>query len=157
MPKDPWQDQWREHMQAWGTYVRRQRELANLSLRQLAELAQISNPYLSQLERGMHAPSVRIIRSLAEALGVPPEEMFEHLGIVEDADPAAGATDAAEAADDARSLETAIARDRHLTDEQKQALLAVYRSYRMANEAKAPEGASGAVEPPPRKARARRP
>ena len=93
MPKDDWQDQWRESMQTWGTYVRRQRELANLSLRQLADMAQISNPYLSQLERGMHAPSVRVIRAIAEALGVPPEEMFEHFGITDDdgeaADPSA--------------------------------------------------------------------
>src|SRR5262245_24737798 len=126
MAKDVWQDQWREHARAWGTYVRRQRELANLSMRQLAELAQISNPYLSQLERGMHAPSVRVIRSLAEALGVPPEEMFEHFGIV-DADAEADA--AAQAAGDQEDTEAAIRRDRHLSDEQKQALLAVYRSY----------------------------
>jgi transcriptional regulator with XRE-family HTH domain len=133
MPKDVWQDQWREHARAWGTYVRRQRELANLSLRQLAQLAQISNPYLSQLERGMHAPSVRVIRALAEALGVPPEDMFEHFGIVED-DADRDGTGAAGTGADEPTTETAIERDDHLTDEQKQALLAVYRSYRLANE-----------------------
>jgi transcriptional regulator with XRE-family HTH domain len=127
MPKDEWQEQWRGHMQAWGTYVRRQRELANLSLRQLAEMAQISNPYLSQLERGMHAPSVRVIRAIAEALGVPPEEMFEHFGIADEDGEAAAATPR-------ETVESAIEHDPHLHGEQKQALLAVYRSYRQANE-----------------------
>jgi transcriptional regulator with XRE-family HTH domain len=129
MAKDVWQDQWREHARAWGGYVRQQRELANLSLRQLADLAKISNPYLSQLERGMHAPSVRVIRSLAEALGVPPEDMFEHFGIV-DEDDGGPPPDP----DDDGATEAAIQRDRRLSTEQKQALLAVYRSYRQANE-----------------------
>ena len=131
MAKDVWQDQWKEHARAWGGYVRRQRELANLSMRQLAQLAQISNPYLSQLERGMHAPSVRVIRALADALGVSPEEMFEHFGIVdEDADADGHDEPTAEEV----TTEAAIERDPHLSDEQKHALLAVYRSYRLANE-----------------------
>jgi transcriptional regulator with XRE-family HTH domain len=137
-----WQDGWNEQMQAWGSYVRTQRQMANLSLRQLAELAQISNPYLSQLERGMHEPSVRVIRTIADALGIPADEMFERLGIVDE-----GATD--EAPGDAEATELAIRRDPHLTDEQKQATLAVYRSFRAAN---------AAAEPPqPRARRTRKP
>ena len=78
---DAWQDEgsWKEHQEAWGAYLRAQRKLANLSLRQLADSAKISNPYLSQLERGMHEPSIRVIRALAQALNVSPEELLERL------------------------------------------------------------------------------
>jgi transcriptional regulator with XRE-family HTH domain len=115
-------DAWRDHMEAWGAYLRAQRKLANLSLRQLADSAKISNPYLSQLERGMHEPSIRVIRALAEALNVPAEELLDQFGWTRDSPPSTSAGD-----DD---TEAAIRRDPHLTDSQKQALIGVYRSFR---------------------------
>ena len=117
-------DAWQEHQEAWGAYLRAQRKLANLSLRQLADSAKISNPYLSQLERGMHEPSIRVIRALAQALNVPPEELLERFGWANDAP-------SGEESDD-ESTEAAIRRDPHLSESQKQALLGVYRSYRAA-------------------------
>jgi transcriptional regulator with XRE-family HTH domain len=104
-----------------GDYLREQRVAASLSLRQLAEQTGVSNPYLSQIERGMHAPSVRVLTSIAAALGLSPETLLAH----------AGMGDAADAHAD--STEAAIRSDAALTDEQKDALLAVYRSYVAAN------------------------
>ena len=92
-----------------------------MSLRQLSELAQVSNPYLSQIERGLHEPSVRVVRSIAKALNVSAEELLERAGMLDDAESVASST------------ETAIAADTQLSPEQKDALLAVYRSYRAAN------------------------
>jgi transcriptional regulator with XRE-family HTH domain len=110
-----------EHRRALGAFIRSQRELTNLSLRQVAVLSGVSNPYLSQLERGLHEPSVRILRSIADALGLSAELLLEQAGIARH-----------EASAD-REVEDAIRRDGRLTDGQKQALLAVYRSYRDAN------------------------
>jgi transcriptional regulator with XRE-family HTH domain len=86
-----------------------------LSLRQLADLTRVSNPYLSQIERGLHQPSVTIIKTLAEALGVSPEDLLAHAaGIdVPTSEP---------------STEAAIRADARLNEAQKSALLAVYRS-----------------------------
>jgi transcriptional regulator with XRE-family HTH domain len=117
MPGDPWQ----QHVDALGEFIRAQRRLAKLSLRDLAERARVSNPYLSQIERGMHAPSVRVLTSIAAALGLSPETLLAHAGMGEADDAPAGST------------ETAIRSDTALTDEQKDALLAVYRSYVAAN------------------------
>ena len=102
---------------ALGAFIRSQRELADLSLRQVAALADISNPYLSQIERGLHEPSMRVMRSIAQALNVSAESLLEQAGMLE-RDPEAPAT----------GTEGAIRVDRQLTDQQKQALLAVYRS-----------------------------
>ena len=63
---------------AFGTYLRAQRHLAQLSLRQLAELTKVSNPYLSQIERGLHVPSIAIIKSLAEALNLSTSDLLAH-------------------------------------------------------------------------------
>jgi transcriptional regulator with XRE-family HTH domain len=110
-----------QQRQALGAFIRSQRELANLSLRRMADLAEISNPYLSQIERGLHEPSVRILRSIAEALNLSAETLLEQAGL--------GDGPAGEPAD----TEQAIKADDKLTSEQKKALLAVYRSYRAAN------------------------
>jgi transcriptional regulator with XRE-family HTH domain len=120
VPGDPWQ----QHVDALGEFIRSQRRLAKLSLRDLAERARVSNPYLSQIERGMHAPSVRVLTSIAAALGLSAETLLAEAGLLDDdSQPGAqsGATEAAIRSDDA------------LTDEQKDALLAVYRSYVAAN------------------------
>jgi transcriptional regulator with XRE-family HTH domain len=119
MDTDPWEAQ----MQALGSFIRSQRKLANLSLRQLAELTSLSNPYLSQIERGLHQPSVRVLRSLADALNVSAETLLAEAGLFEAA--AEAGTAAAEAQP---STESVIRADARLDDEQKAALLAVYRS-----------------------------
>ncbi len=107
-----------------GSFIRAQRQLANLSLRQLAELTQVSNPYLSQLERGLHEPSVRVLQSIGRALDISTETLLRQVGLVDDDDVAD---------DDGPHTERAIREDPGLSDEQKQALLAVYRSYVQAN------------------------
>jgi transcriptional regulator with XRE-family HTH domain len=106
-----------DQLHALGAFIRAQRQLANLSLRQMADLAQVSNPYLSQLERGLHEPSVRVLQSIARALNVSADTLLAQVGLA----------DARES--DEVDTEAAIRRDPRLTDEQKQALLTVYRSY----------------------------
>ena len=119
MDTDPWEAQ----MQALGSFIRSQRKLANLSLRQLAELTSLSNPYLSQIERGLHQPSVRVLRSLADALNVSAETLLAEAGLFEAAAEAGTAAAGAQP-----STESVIRADARLDDEQKAALLAVYRS-----------------------------
>ena len=114
-------DPWQQHVDALGEFIRAQRQLAKLSLRELAERARVSNPYLSQIERGMHAPSVRVLTSIATALGLTPETLLAEAGMGTETDTPAGTTEAV------------IRSDAALTDEQKEALLAVYRSYVAAN------------------------
>jgi transcriptional regulator with XRE-family HTH domain len=123
--KDPWRDQ----LEGLGGFIRSQRRLANLSLRQLADLTDVSNPYLSQIERGLHEPSVRVLKSIARALNVSAETLLAQAGLLSDEE-VGGAS-----ADGAARLETeaAIRADTALTDAQKNALLAVYRSYLAAN------------------------
>jgi transcriptional regulator with XRE-family HTH domain len=118
-------------MEALGAFIRERRKRANLSLRQLAELTTLSNPYLSQIERGLHQPSVRVLKLLSGALNVSAETLLAQAGLL---DAAAGG--GASAASDpparrqpaATSVESAIGADERLADEQKAALLAVYRS-----------------------------
>ena len=101
---------------AFGAYLRSQRQLAQLSLRQLSALTRISNPYLSQIERGLHQPSIGILKSLAEALNLSVSELLGHAaGVVAGEEPAT-------------TTEVAIRTDPRLNDAQKSALLAVYAS-----------------------------
>jgi transcriptional regulator with XRE-family HTH domain len=116
------QDAWDAQMKALGGFLRSQRKLANLSLRQLAELTSLSNPYLSQIERGLHQPSVRVLRLLADALNVSAETLLAEAGLLEH-----GAS-LADGAGGVSSVESVIRADARLDDEQKAALLAVYRS-----------------------------
>jgi transcriptional regulator with XRE-family HTH domain len=109
---EPWDTQ----RGALGAFIRTQRKLANLSLRQLAEMTSLSNPYLSQVERGLHQPSVRVLKLISDALNVSAETLLAQAG--------AGQAAAAPAAD----AEAAIGADQRLTDEQKNALITVYRS-----------------------------
>ena len=109
---------------ALGSFIRMQRELADLSVRAAAARAGISNPYLSQLERGLHEPSVRVLNAVARALRIPAETLLHEAGLVD--------SDAGTTRDGA--TEAAIRRDPHLTPEQREALLGVYRSYRAAND-----------------------
>lgn len=105
----------------FGDYLRSQRRLAQLTLRELSDLTNISNPYLSQLERGMHAPSVRVIKSLAKALNLSAETLLAQAAGIDDT--------AAPMPDSCVNTETAIRHDKRLTDPQKDALITVYRSF----------------------------
>src|ERR1017187_5231520 len=101
-----------------GGFIRAQRQIANLSLRQLSALTEISNPYLSQVERGLHEPSIRVLKSIANALNVSSEILFEQAGLFTSTeDPGSEATEAA------------IRTDRRLSEAQRHALLGVYRSF----------------------------
>lgn len=101
-----------------GEFIRAQRQMANLSLRQLSALTEVSNPYLSQLERGLHEPSARVLKSIADALDVSAETLFERVG-----------WSTASAGRDDATTESAIRADRRLTEAQRRALLGVYRSF----------------------------
>ncbi len=129
MTDDPWGTQ----REAFGSFLRAQRRLANLSLRDMAERTKVSNAYLSQIERGMHAPSVRVLRSIAKALDLSAEAMLAEAGLFED-DPAPGAPGSpGSPAGEPPGTESAIRRDPQLTSDQKEALLSVYRSYLAVN------------------------
>jgi transcriptional regulator with XRE-family HTH domain len=118
---DPWQAQ----REALGAFIRAQRQMANLSLRQLAELTSLSNPYLSQVERGLHQPSVRVLKAISDALNLSAEALLAQAGLI---DAVAGdGTDTAEAGHKPE-IEDAIRANERLNDDQKAALIAVYRS-----------------------------
>lgn len=112
-----------DRRQLLGGFIRAQRQVANLSLRQLSALTEISNPYLSQIERGLHEPSIRVLKSIADALNVSSEILFEQAGLINGKE---------KLGDEA--TESAIRADQRLSDAQRQALLAVYRSYLEANQ-----------------------
>ena len=119
-------------MEALGAFIRTRRELSELTLRQLAALTNISNAYLSQLERGRHQPSMRVLATIAEALQVPPDELFAKAGVLKEPSPRNGAPHPPpEPAPPPGppATEAAIRADPTLTEVQKQALLAVYRSF----------------------------
>jgi transcriptional regulator with XRE-family HTH domain len=137
--KDPWQAQ----REALGAFIRTQRQMANLSLRQLAELTHLSNPYLSQIERGLHQPSVRVLKQISDALNLSAETLMAQAGLIDavaanaagaggaapGSDGASdGAGDSAEASPTAPLTEDAIRADERLSEAQKAALIAVYRS-----------------------------
>jgi len=98
-----------------GDFIRAQRELMELSQRQLAKMAHLSNPYLSQIERGLHEPSVRVLKALAEALNVRAATLLSYAGLMD--------------REDVPTVVEAVQADPNLTDEQKAALLGVYRSF----------------------------
>jgi len=123
---------WDAQREVLGAFIREQRKRANLSLRQLAELTSLSNPYLSQVERGLHQPSVRVLKAISDALNVSAETLMAQAGLIDALVPAApGAkTDTTENGQqaDVPGTEDAIRADKRLGDEQKAALIAVYRS-----------------------------
>ena len=99
-----------------GSYIRAQRESAQVSLRQLAKATGVSNPYLSQVERGLRKPSAEILQQIAKGLRISAEALYVKAGILEDR-PASAVTDAVHA-------------DPELTERQKQVLLDIYHSFR---------------------------
>ncbi|MFL6089456.1 MAG: helix-turn-helix domain-containing protein [Aeromicrobium sp.] len=104
-------------VESLGDYLREQRGQAQMSLRQLAEKSDVSNPYLSQIERGLRRPSAEVLQQIARALKISVESLYVKAGIL----------DAEEAAEG--SVEHAIARDARLTDRQRTALIDIYRSF----------------------------
>jgi transcriptional regulator with XRE-family HTH domain len=127
--KDPWESQ----REALGAFIRTQRRMANLSLRQLAELTHLSNPYLSQIERGLHQPSVRVLKQISDALNVSAETLMAQAGLIDkvaaDAADAVGVSAEADGSPKAPApTEDSIRADERLSEEQKAALIAVYRS-----------------------------
>lgn len=104
-----------------GEIIRRQRELNELSMRQFAQMAGISNPYLSQIERGLREPSERVMDAIAGALEVSADALYEQAGL------------AAEEEDETRPVEDAIRADPVLTGRQRQALIELYEACRSAN------------------------
>lgn len=107
-----------------GAYIRHQRESARLSLRKLARIAGVSNPYLSQIERGLRKPSAEILQAIAKALEISSETLYVKAGILEER----------ELDED---LEAVVRRDPFLTDAQRQALVEMYRSFRRLAELQA--------------------
>jgi len=113
---DPSGDRSEGPWDTFGGYLRSQRHLAQLSLRQLADLTKVSNPYLSQIERGLHQPSIAVIKSLAQALNLSVGDLLAH------------AADIVTGEDAPSTTEASIRRDPRLNNSQKSALLAVYAS-----------------------------
>jgi transcriptional regulator with XRE-family HTH domain len=110
-------DEGHSRLRDLGAYIRHQRNSAQLSLRNLAKLAGVSNPYLSQIERGLRKPSAEILQAIAKALSISSETLYVKAGILEERD-------------DDHDLESSIARDPYLTEPQRQALVEMYRSFR---------------------------
>jgi transcriptional regulator with XRE-family HTH domain len=109
-----------------GDFIRAQRQLAKLSLREMAAMTSVSNAYLSQVERGLHQPSLKVLHSIADALQLSTEQLLNRAGWATNG-AAEAAADRAGAA--AISTEDAIRADPRLTPEQRTALLGVYRSF----------------------------
>ena len=124
---DPWHD--------LGEFIREQRSNARLSVRRLSDMAGISNPYLSQIERGLRRPSAEILQQIAKALRISAETLYIRAGILE-------------ARETEGSLTDAILAEPSLREDQKQTLLRIFLSFRRENETvDAEEAASSAVAP----------
>jgi transcriptional regulator with XRE-family HTH domain len=102
-----------------GEFIKSQRELANLSLRQLAEMASISNPYLGQIERGLYKPSADVLKNIASALRISAESMYAQAGLLDETQPQPGDAD----------VEQAIKGDAALSNDQKETLIRIYRVF----------------------------
>ena len=108
-----------------GGFIRDQRRTARLSLRKLSELAGISNPYLSQIERGLRKPSAEILQAIARALRISAETLYVRAGILE-------------ARDGDSDIVAGILRDTTITERQKQVLIEIYRSFQRSADASGP-------------------
>ena len=117
-----------------GEYIREQRQSAQLSLRQLARNAGVSNPYLSQVERGLRNPSAEILTQIAAALRISAETLYVRAGLLEE--------------QDASRVRTAIVRDSSLTERQRRALLEIYAAFVEENSTPADSGGPDTAVPP---------
>ena len=113
--KEELEHRWRD----LGEFIRDQRRVGHLSLRKLSEMAGISNPYLSQIERGLRKPSAEILQQIARALEISSETLYVRAGILEERDGA--------------DLVAEIRRDPDLSEEQKKTLIRIYTSFRHEN------------------------
>jgi transcriptional regulator with XRE-family HTH domain len=104
-----------------GEYIRLQRQMADLSLRGMADLTKVSNAYLSQIERGLHQPSLRVLQAIAEALNIPADTLLAEAGVMSGTSEHPAASRA--------GTEEAIRNDPDLTPEEREALLRIYRSF----------------------------
>jgi transcriptional regulator with XRE-family HTH domain len=117
-----------------GEFIREQRNVGQMSLRKLSELAGVSNPYLSQIERGLRRPSAEILQQIARALEISSESLYVRAGILDE--PGTEVDPVAE-----------IRRDPALTEEQKKTLVRIYESFRRENEAEAARSGSAPDDP----------
>jgi transcriptional regulator with XRE-family HTH domain len=115
-------DPWKLQVAAFGKFMHTQRKLAKLSLRELSALTDVSNAYLSQLERGLHAPSIKVLKSLADAFNLSTETVLGQAGLLAD-----------DAPGEPVDTVSAIKADSQLTASQKDALLGVYRGFTSQN------------------------
>ena len=122
-------------VESLGDYLKEQRVAARLSLRQLAEQAGVSNPYLSQIERGLRRPSAEVLQQIAKALRISAEQLYIRAGILSPEEGVGGAT--------ALTVELAVLSDPGLTERQKQSLLDVYSSFLALNGAQRPADGAG--------------
>jgi transcriptional regulator with XRE-family HTH domain len=116
-----------------GEYLREQRKNSKLSIRQLAAAAGVSNPYLSQIERGLRKPSAEILQQLAKGLRISAEQLYMHAGILDERD------------DSSQEFATVVMADPNLSERQKSVLMDVYDSFRKENETSA--GTEAGAEP----------
>ncbi|MDV3125607.1 helix-turn-helix domain-containing protein [Mycobacterium sp. 21AC1] len=116
-----------------GSFIRSQREAAQVSVRQLAEKAGVSNPYLSQIERGLRKPSADVLNQIAKALRVSAEVLYVRAGILEPSEPS--------------EVRDAVINDAAITERQKQVLLDIYTSFRQQNDAAGEESTTDDTAP----------
>jgi transcriptional regulator with XRE-family HTH domain len=126
--KEDVEQRWRD----LGEFIRDQRRVGHLSLRKLSELAGISNPYLSQIERGLRKPSAEILQQIARALEISSETLYVRAGILEEREGA--------------DLVAEIRRDPELSEEQKRTLIRIYTSFRHENGADVGSGEEELVD-----------
>ena len=119
----------REQLLSLGAFIRAQRQQAQMSLRDLADLTNVSNPYLSQIERGLHEPSMRVLKSISEALEVSIDTLLARAGLITDATAAADSANGTTPHDPSGDTVAAILADPALDDDQRQTLLLVYRCF----------------------------
>jgi len=117
-----------------GGFIREQRDQAQMSLRQLAQAAGVSNPYLSQVERGLRNPSAEILGRIAQGLRISAETLYVRAGILDDREGDAAVT-------------TAIAADATLTERQRATLLQIYAAFQAENAARTPSTSAGSGDP----------
>jgi transcriptional regulator with XRE-family HTH domain len=115
--RDEFENRWHDV----GEFIREQRRIGHLSLRKLSEMAGVSNPYLSQIERGLRRPSADVLQQIARALRISAETLYVRAGILDESDEI--------------DVVSAIMRDPELTEEQKHTLVRVYESFRNENDA----------------------
>jgi transcriptional regulator with XRE-family HTH domain len=122
-----WHDGGMRPVRTIGGYIREQREQAKISLRQLAQAAGVSNPYLSQIERGLRKPSADVLQQIAKALRISAEVLYVQAGILEDRPPDS-------------AVRPSVLGDPYLSERQKQVLIDIYDSFRKENSPDAPDG-----------------